>query len=227
MRSRVASLRRDPLHERGGDIADRQASRRTATEARIVAAATQLFVEQGYARTTLAQVADAADVAHRTIYVRFETKARLFQRVVEVAIVGDTDAAPLPDREWSIRSMTAPTLDERIDAFADGVADMNARLGPLMAVNGEVEPSEPAVQESAGVWRDATLEFLRAFWRSAAASGLLRDDADVDWLVDTSALLSAAETRLLATRTLAWERDAYRDWLATSWRRIAAAGSPT
>lgn len=209
----------------GGAIADRQAGRRAATETRIVAAATDLFVQQGYARTTLAQVAAAADVADRTVYVRFETKARLFQRVVEVAIVGDVDAVPLPEREWSIRSMTAPTLDERIDAFADGVADMNARLGPLMAVNGEVEPSEPAVQQSAAMWRDATLDFLRAFWGSASAAGLLRDDADVPWLVDTSALLSAAETRLLATRTLSWERDAYRDWLATSWRRIAGVPS--
>ncbi|WP_058633110.1 TetR/AcrR family transcriptional regulator [Microbacterium oxydans] len=199
--------------------------RRQATEAALVRAATELFVRDGFARTTLASVADRAGVAERTLYVRFATKVDLFQRVIEAAVVGDTDRTPLPEREWSIRAMSAATLDARIAAFADGVADMHERLGPLMAVNGEVEPSEPAVQSSAGAAREATMVFLRAFWESAAEARLTPPETDLEWLIATSATLSAAETRLLVSRTLDWDRDEFRDWLAVSMHRLLAGST--
>lgn len=159
------------------------------------------------------------------MYLRFDTKVRLFQRVIETAIVGDLDELPLPERDWSIRSFTAPTLAERIAAFADGVATMNERLGPLMAVNGEVEVSEADVQRSAGEAREATLVFLRTFWEGAERDGILPSGADREWLIATSAILSAAETRLHITRALGWDRSAYRDWLEQSWHRLAAGAS--
>ena len=68
---------------------DRQAARRTHTEMRLVEAATELFVERGYAATTLADVAEHAGLAPRTLYLRFPTKADLLQRCVGVAIAGD------------------------------------------------------------------------------------------------------------------------------------------
>lgn len=203
-----------------------QEARKHATERLIVDAATELFLQHGYANTTLAAVADRAGVAERTVYLRFETKARLFQRVIEAGTVGDTDSTPLPEREWSIRAMSAPTLQDRIAAFAEGVADMHERLGPLMAVNGEVEASEPSVRVSANAARMATVEFLQAFWGCAARDGLLTEGADVPWLVEVTATVSAAETRLLITRTFGWERDPYREWLVRTWTRLADAASP-
>ncbi len=121
--------------------------------------------------------------------------------------------------------MSAETLEGRIRAFAEGVSDMHERLGPLMSVNGEVEPSEPSVQISAGAARADTLSFLRAFWESAARDGMLPPDADVDWLVDTSTVLAAAETRLLITRTLGWDRNEFRDWILVTWPRLVAGVS--
>src|SRR5215469_5332281 len=62
------------------------------TEERIVAAATELFLAEGYLATTLAAVARRARVGARTVYVRFGTKVALFKRVIDAAIVGDTEA---------------------------------------------------------------------------------------------------------------------------------------
>lgn len=206
---------------------DHHERRRARTEAGIVAAATDLFLRDGYAATSLAAVARHAGVSERTVYVRFETKVRLFQRVVEVGIVGDTDGTPMPEREWSRRALSAPSAAERITAFAEGVAQMHERLGPLMAVNAEVEVSEAAVQESAGRWRAATLDYLRLFWSTLRDDGLVADDLDLDWVVDTTALLSAAETRLLVSRTLGWDRAAYQTWLEETWHRLAGVGGKT
>ncbi|WEK12786.1 MAG: helix-turn-helix domain containing protein [Candidatus Microbacterium phytovorans] len=199
--------------------------RRRQTEEHLLAAAGRLFLRDGYARTSLAAVAREAGVAERTVYVRFATKAALFQRVIETAIVGDVDPVPLPERGWSVAAMSAPTLAERVHAFADGVATMNERLGPLMAVNGEVEPAEPSVQESAARWREATRVFLEVFWGAAVRDGLLAKDADVAWLASVGAMLSAAESRLLAARTFGWDRDEYAVWLERTWMRLAAASA--
>lgn len=197
----------------GGIMPSRHEQRRMRTEAAIIDAATALFLERGYQRTSLADIAERAGVAERTLYVRFDSKVKVYQRVVEAAVVGDLDEAPLEQRPWSVLAMTAPTLDERLHAFSAGVAEMNSRLGPLMAVNGEVEVSEPAVQLSAARYRTQTSDFLRAFWSSARNDGLLEGHLDLEWLVETATLLSAAETRLLATRSFAWSDGAYQDWL--------------
>src|SRR6516225_1452656 len=84
------------------------------TEERIVAAATELFLAEGYQATTLAAVARRAQVGARTVYVRFGTKAALFKRVVDVAIVGDTEPVDVLGREWTRSAFTAPTAATRI-----------------------------------------------------------------------------------------------------------------
>jgi len=61
----------------------RQAERLEATRGAIVAAATDLFGRQGYAATTMDQVASAAGVAKGAVYHHFPGKERLFETVLE------------------------------------------------------------------------------------------------------------------------------------------------
>src|SRR3712207_6450487 len=92
---------------------DRRATRRAETEARLVEAATELFAERGYVATTLADIADRAGLAARTVYLRFATKAELLRRCIGAAIVGDAAPVPLAERNWMAATMTAPTLEDR------------------------------------------------------------------------------------------------------------------
>lgn len=197
------------------------ARRRQQTEQKLVDAATALFLERGYAATSMADIANASGVSERTLYVRFATKVALFQRVIEVGIVGDVEATSMPERPWSVTALTAPTATARIEAFADGVTAMHARLGPLMAVNAEVESAEQAVRESAAGWRAATLAYLERFWEAMRDDGLVSPGADLRWLIDTSTVLTAAESRLLISRSLGWGDEAYRAWVVTTLTRIA------
>src|SRR5688500_2875155 len=75
--------------------------RRADTEARLVSAATELFIRDGYAPTTLTAVTERAGLAARTVYVHFSTKADLLHRCIGVAITGDAELAPLADRDWT------------------------------------------------------------------------------------------------------------------------------
>lgn len=205
----------------GQEIADRRHARSERTEAAVVRAATELFVGQGYARTSMVEVAARAGVSDRTVYVRFATKADLLKRVIDVAAAGDTDAAPVAARSWMQESMTAPTLDARLEAFVDGVTAMQARLVPLVAVAVEVEASEPVIAEQARNARAGTLQALQAFWSGLVRDRLVDGGLDVAWVAETTMLLCASETALLRTRSIG--PDAYAEWLARTLRQFATS----
>src|SRR5258707_14110430 len=78
------------------------------TEQRIIAAATDLFLTDGYVATPLEAVAKRAQIGARTVYVRFGTKAALFKRVVDVAIVADTHPVDVLGPDSMQGALTAP-----------------------------------------------------------------------------------------------------------------------
>ena len=133
-----------------------RAARVAENEERIVRAAHELFARDGYQATTLTAVADAAGVAHRTVYVRFGTKAALLKRVIDVALVGDLAPIDVVSREWYRTATTAPTLDARIAAFAKGSARLVASAADVIAVAREAEPAEPLLADAAHAGRAAT-----------------------------------------------------------------------
>jgi AcrR family transcriptional regulator len=191
------------------------------TEQRILAAATGLFLAEGYPGTTLEAVAKRAQVGARTVYVRFGTKAALFKRVVDVAIVGDTEPVDVLGREGMQTALTAPTAAERIAAGAAMGRQIMERTGALFAVAQQAAAVEPQI---AGFWEEGREQSRRAhaiFWARMAEDGLLDPAVDLTWLTETASLLAAAETYLLITRTVGWDLDAYQDWLTTTWIRLS------
>jgi AcrR family transcriptional regulator len=202
-------------------------TRAERTEQRIIAAARKLFVERGYRGTTLSDVAKAAGVADRTIYVRFATKAELLKRVVDVAVVGDTLPVRLADRDWVSVVMTAPTLDERLAADAAGTAELMDRIAPVLRVAMQAEGEERVIAEAAQAAREDTLRQVRAFWEKLHADGLMHRDADLEWVVATSALLANAETYVHMTRTLRWTPAEYQRWRYRTWWHLATTPMPS
>ncbi len=192
------------------------------TEQRIIAAATGLFLADGYVATTLEAVAKSARVGARTIYLRFGTKAELFKRVVNVAIVGDAQPIDVLGRDWMQAALTAPTAAERIAASAAAGRQILQRTGALFAVAQQAAAVEPLI---AGYWqqgREQTRHAHAVFWTRMADDGLLDPSIDLDWLIDTTTILAAAETYLLITQTTGWDLDTYEHWLATTWTRLSA-----
>ena len=214
----------DDVNPQGGLPSLRQAQI-AHTEERILAAATELFLADGYVATTLEAVARRARVGARTVYLRFGTKAALFKRVIDVAIVGDTQPVDVLGRDWMQAALTAPAAAERIAASAAAGRQIMARTGALFAVAQQAAAVEPLI---AGFWqqgREQTRHGHAVFWTRMADDGLLDPGADLAWLIDTSTILGSAETYLLITRLTGWDLDAYQDWLVTTGMRLAAASS--
>lgn len=206
---------------------DRRAKQVAVTEQRLVTSAKRLFLRDGYVGTTLTAVTADAGVAPRTLYLRFPTKTDLFRRVMDVAVVGDTARVSVADRDWARRTLTAPTLDERMLLAARGARDIMARIGPLLPVAEAAAAVEPAIASAASAARDATRDQIRLFWATAAGDGLLPDHVDHQWLADTAALLGSADTFLLGTRILRWTPDDFERWLLTTWRAMLGVPEAT
>jgi AcrR family transcriptional regulator len=192
------------------------------TEQRIIAAATGLFLADGYVATTLEAVARRARVGARTVYVRFGTKAALFKRVVDVAIVGDAQPVGVLGRDWMQAALTAPTAAERIEAMAAAGRQIMARTGALFAVAQQAAAVEPLIATFWQQGREQTRHAYAVFWTRMAQDGLLDPATDLDWLTNTSTILAAAETYLLTTRLTGWDLDTYQRWLATTCARLSA-----
>jgi len=129
------------------------------TEQRIVAAATELFLADGYVATTLEAVAKRAQVGARTVYVRFGTKAALFKRVVDVAIVGDTQPIAVLDRDWA-----------KPAGAARAAADSGRQAHTLFAVVALGRADDHAVTMRAQVW--ATRRAAQPFFNLANSQHL-------------------------------------------------------
>jgi AcrR family transcriptional regulator len=203
-----------------GEGASLRQAQTALTEQRILAAATELFLADGYVTTTLEAVARRAQVAARTVYVRFGTKAALFKRVVDVAIVGDTEPVDVLGRDWMIEAMTAPTLAARIAGVAAVSRQIMERTGALFAVAQQAAAVEPLI---AGHWqqgREQTRHGQEVFCTKLADDGLLPPGTDLTWFIDTTTVLVAAETYLLVTRMLGWDLDAYQEWLELTLTRL-------
>ena len=192
------------------------------TEQAIIDAATGLFLARGYTATTLASVAEAAQVGARTVYVRFGTKAALLKRVIDVAIVGDTQPVDVLGRDPVRTAMTAPTAAQRITAMASAARQIMQRAGALFAVAQEAAAVEPLMTEYWQQGRQQTRHVHRVIWTQMTRDDLLEPSCDLDRIIDTSSLLAAAETYLLITRMLSWDLDAYQAWLRDTLTRIAA-----
>ena len=192
------------------------------TEQRILTAATELFLAHGYLATTLEAVARRAQVGARTVYLRFGTKAALFKRVIDVAIVGDAEPVDVLGRDWMQAALTAPTAAERIAASAAAGRKIMERTGALFAVAQQAAAVEPLI---AGFWqqgREQTRQVITIFWTRMADDGLLDPAIDLTWLINTTNILAAAETYLLTTRITGWDLDAYERWQVRTFSQLMA-----
>jgi AcrR family transcriptional regulator len=189
---------------------DRRPGRAARTEANLIEAARALFIDQGYVPTTLAQIADRAGVAARTVYVRFQTKANLFKRVVDLSLVGDAEPIDVAHRPRAQDAMSADTLAERIAALAEVCVGIADRAGALFEVAAQAEGLEPELDAAAQSGRRATAESAREFWLKAAGDGIISTALDPERLALATDLLICADTVVHIRRAHGWSAPTYQ-----------------
>ena len=147
---------------------NRRAEKAQETRRRIIEAARELFVADGYGATNLQDVADRAGVAVQTIYFTFGNKRALLKELVDVTIAGDSEPVATMDRPWFTDAVVAATAEEMLAAYIAGSSAVLARVSPIMRVLEAAVANDPEV---AALWPQD--EDLRYVVQRAAADALV------------------------------------------------------
>lgn len=129
------------------DAGRRREARATETRRRIVDAALRLFVERGYAATTVEAIAREAQVAPATVYQAFGTKYAILARAFDATVAGDFHPVAVLDREWvqSLCSEADPV--RRLEIAIHHTAGISARTAAIKEVLRDAAATEPKVRE--------------------------------------------------------------------------------
>jgi AcrR family transcriptional regulator len=184
----------------------------------ILKAALQLFLEGGYAGTTINDVAAAAGVAVETIYRGFGSKAALFKGVIEAAIAGGAARAAIPPEERPVvRAMIAEQNPRRVlELHAATQPGIHARAGPLYRVLMEATAADPDV---ADVWNQLEAQRLAGMRRIAAQLknlGGIRQELSVEEAGDILWTVNSVAVYNLLVLQRGWSPERYRDWIAST-----------
>ncbi|HEX2850954.1 MAG TPA: helix-turn-helix domain-containing protein [Acidimicrobiales bacterium] len=205
---------------------ERRTRRSEETRARVIGAAGRLFVERGYAATTIEAIADAADVSVETVYVRFRNKRNLLDAYLDVAIVGDTAAVPLLERPEVVAVSEEPDPRRRAELLAGVMAGVLERTAPVQRVIAGAAAVDPGLDDLLAqddrrrrVTHTAFVDLLRG--AAGLRDGITRKDA-----VDTLSALANPDTyRYLSTRRR-FSRSRYERWLADAIVQLLLPAAP-
>jgi AcrR family transcriptional regulator len=208
------------LSERRRYHAPRRRDAAQATRRAIVAAATRLFVERGYAATTMAAIAEAAGVSHETVYATFGPKPALFRHLVELALSGTEDPVPALEREIVAQVRAERDSARIIDLFAHTVRLLHQRLAPLFEVLSAGAQTDANLRAFANELSERRVGHMRAFAADLAAKGGLREGISVELAGDVIWAMNSPQFYLLYVRDRGWTPAFFEQWLADTWKRL-------
>ena len=207
------TVKRSAPARRSYDSSRRQEQARE-TRRRVIEAARVSFLEEGYAHTTIAALAESAGVSVETVYKAFGNKPRLAKAVFDVSIVGDDEPVPLMEREFVAQNKADPDPRSKLAAFADNTAGIAERTGALLLVLRTAASTDAG---AADVWDQLQSERLTGmtfFARHLAEGGHLRDGVSVDEARDVLWAHTSVELWDLLVRQRGWSARRHGRWLA-------------
>jgi AcrR family transcriptional regulator len=183
------------------------------TRRAIVASAGEMFLERGYAASSVTDIARAAGVARPTVLTVFGTKAALLKAVVDVAMAGDDDPIPVAAHDWFQPVFAAKGPGECLAAYAHACLLIARRSSAV------VEVVRRASDESAEV--EALWGQLQANRRRGAASivthlkklGPLAPDLTAQRATDLLWFLNDQAHYRSFVSVCGWSEKAYEAWL--------------
>jgi len=196
---------------------DSSRRRQQAEETRtlIVRTARDLFVEQGYGHTTVADVARGAGVSVETIYAAFGNKATLLHRAWDITVGGDEQDIVFHERPDVLAIRNEPDLAKRLmlhAAFSTQTAQRIAPFQLMVQAAAGSDASAAAMLVEMGRQRLVGIGVMAA---EAASTGQLAvseaECRDVVWSMTDGMLWH----RLVSER--GWTNERFAEWLGRLW----------
>lgn len=181
---------------------------------RSLRAAGELFLANGYPRTTVAAIAQRAGVSEDLIFQLFTSKRGVLKEVMDVAIGGDDEAIPLLEREGPQAVRAATDQGEQLRLFTAGITSQLDRLRPLndlMRSAAAVEPEIAALQDDLHLRQRRHAMSMIATWLTE--NGPLRDEMTAETAGSILWTLASPDVHRMLTVQSSWTSQQYQDWL--------------
>ena len=201
--------------KRSYDASRRQAAARENRRA-ILAAATRLFVDPGYAGARMSDVADAAGVSVPTVAAHFGSKKGLLSAVLDVSIAGDDEPVPMAERSFVEEINALPTARQKLERYAVELAQTFARVVDVQLA---LEHAAIVDADAAAILAKNDEEQLHAMTMFAAglmATGEVRAGLGSDQVVSVLVLAMAVRNYDWLVRQRGFSIDDYVQWYVGS-----------
>jgi AcrR family transcriptional regulator len=195
-----------------------RAEQAAATRGLVLDAATRLFVDRGYAATSIDLIAETAGVGRSTVFAAAGGKPWLLKTAYDRAVVGDDEQVPLAERPEARKLFDVTDPAEIVTEYAAIISDAAQRVSAIYEVVRSAAGLDTEVHE---LWSDISNQRLTGAETIAALlkkkrglrRGLSVDSArDIIWIYNDPGLHHA----LVGDR--GWNQANYRDWLTDSLR---------
>ena len=185
------------------------------TRALIVRTARDLFVEQGYGHTTVADVARGAGVSVETIYAAFGNKATLLHRAWDITVGGDEQDIVFHERPDVLAIRNEPDLAKRLMLHAAFSTQTAQRIAPFQLMVQAAAGSDASAAAMLVEMARQRLVGIGVMAAEAASTGQLAvsetECRDVIWSMTDGTLWH----RLVSER--GWTNERFAEWLGRLW----------
>jgi len=176
-------------------------------------AAVALLVQQGYAATTLAMVAERAGLAAPTAYKAFGNKPAMVKAAFDYAAAGDDEPTPIHQRERAARIKAESDPVRKLEIYADGLLGTLTRATRLQLVVRAAAEIDPEMKE---IWEQMISERLFGMGILAANladGGHLRPGVSTEEAQDVLWTYNSPEVYQLLVLGRGWSGSRYRNWV--------------
>ena len=180
----------------------------------ILSAAKRLFEKQGYAGTSIAEIARDADVALKTVYVGFETKAGVLRALWNRELRGERDDLPVAQQEWYVQVLAEPNPERQVRLNARNSREGKERISAVLDIIRGASQVEPEIAE---LWNRIQTEYRAnqcAVAQSVTEKKALRRGLTVDRAADILWTLNNPDVWHLLVGRRGWTPKQFEKWAA-------------
>lgn len=190
-------------------------ARTRRTRAAVVEAARSLFVERGYAATTIEAISDRSDTPQPTVYRLFSSKLGILKALLDVSVGGDDEAVAMADRPQVRALVSDEDPKNQLAGFAALLREVMARVGPVHRILADAARSDEAAASLLAEIARQRHEGQRRIARSVARSGDLRPGLRERDAGDIVHALASPEVYGLLVFDRGWSGERYEKWLSS------------
>jgi AcrR family transcriptional regulator len=192
-----------------------QARTRLARRA-VVDAARTLFLQRGYAATTIEAISEHSDVPSATVYRLFSSKLGILRALLDTSIAGDDQPLAVQERPDVASLLTEPDPHKLLEGFAGVTTAINQRTNDVYRALMSAAGSDPAAAELLSEIQQQRDQGQRQIARSLSRAHALKPGLRERDAADLIHALMSPEVYRLLVGDQGWTPERYKQWLATT-----------